>query len=148
MNNKGFTLVELIVTFAVLTVILGLSFSAVSNISSSNQSKVYETYENAMKNAAKLYVDQYSRDLWPTTSDCVKISYTALKCEDLIKDFSSNRKDDIVDNTKSYVNAIRNPTTKKVKYEIHLVVNNNSRVIYETNSATTSSCAVAVNNCS
>ncbi len=125
MNNKGFSLTELIVTFAVLAVILGIAFPAIDNLYAQNKTQIYETYEKGMKTAAKLYVDQYDVDLWDysatdTGSVCVKIKFYSLKCEGLIKDFAGQNKTEKVDEENSFVYAIKEKG--KVKYETYLVV--------------------------
>lgn len=48
MNNKGFTLVELLAVIVLLSLTMLLIFPSVRSIYSSNQNKQYETYEDMM----------------------------------------------------------------------------------------------------
>ena len=41
MNNKGFTLVEVLATFAVMAIILGIAFPAVDNLYRENKKEIY-----------------------------------------------------------------------------------------------------------
>lgn len=144
MNNKGFTLVEVLATFVLMGIILGIAFPAIDNLYRENKTQKYETYETALKTAAKLYVDQYDRDLWQQdTPGCVRINYSDIKCEGLIKDFdkktSETENNEIVDANSTYVYAIKNNGT--VKYEIKLVIKKGSNTTYETKkNPTTTGC--------
>ena len=48
MNNKGFTLVELLAVIVLLSLTMLLIFPSVRSIYSSNQNRQYETYEDMM----------------------------------------------------------------------------------------------------
>lgn len=69
MNNKGFTLTELLVAIAIMGIITGIAYPAISNLKSQNESKYYEAYKNVLVNGAKLYVDKYKKDLWSSDND-------------------------------------------------------------------------------
>ena len=80
MNKKGFTLVELIVVIAIMGVILILALPQVGRIRTSNQNAKYDTYAQAVERGAKLYVDNYSRDLFGyNDSGCVEVKYSELE---------------------------------------------------------------------
>ena len=74
MNNKGFTLVELLATMVVLALIFGIVIVNVQNFLTSTQDKVFTRYEETMQTAAIEYIVD-TGDL-PTTSIpvCVKLS--------------------------------------------------------------------------
>ncbi len=132
MNNKGFTLVEVLATFAVMAIILGIAFPAVDNLYLENKKEIYKSYESGFLAAAKLYVDQYDRDLWTKSQTehnavCVKITYNDIKCEDLIKKFTGQSKKESVDENNSYIYAIKSGS--KVTYEVFLTIKNNSNAI-------------------
>ena len=139
MDNRGFTLSELIVTIALLGVVLAISFPAITKLQTQNQQQVYETYEKALLNAAKLYVDKYDRDLWkkPVTEEtkCVIIKYEDLKYEDLIKEFDGMKKGETVDQDKTYVLATKEYdfVTKEYKsltYKVSLVIQNGEAITH------------------
>ena len=123
MSNKGFTLTELIVTMAIFTIVMGISFPAITKLQTENKKKLYESYETALRNAAKLYVDKYDRDLWDVTvsgSKCIKIKYSELKCEDLIKEYNGKKGESVVeDDTIVYAtksgNSVSYTITLKIK---------------------------------
>ena len=58
-NNKGFTLVELLVVIVILGIITGLSIPLLRNVRENNQKKEYNTYMDTLKYSAKLYIDSY-----------------------------------------------------------------------------------------
>ena len=74
MNNKGFTLVELLATIVVLALVLGIVAVNVQSFLTSTQDKVFTRYEETMKTAATEYIVD-TGDL-PTTSIpvCTKLS--------------------------------------------------------------------------
>ena len=88
MNKKGFTLVELVVTVAVLSVLTLIALPSVRRIQASNRVKKYESYSQSIESAAKAYVDSYSEDLFDDRldDDCATITYEDLKDKKLIKD--------------------------------------------------------------
>jgi len=55
LNNKGFTLVELLVTVAILGIISGISIPLIKNIQYQQRIKQFETYKTNMISSAKLY---------------------------------------------------------------------------------------------
>lgn len=90
-NEKGFTLVELIVVIAILGVILILALPQVQKIQSQNKTKKYETYQESLESAARLYMDNNARDLFGNNeSGCVVVKYSELKTSNLIKDFGDS----------------------------------------------------------
>ncbi len=106
-NRYGFTLVELIVVIAIMGVILILALPQVSRIQSANKNKKYEAYKESLESAAKIYIDNHTKDLFGNNpTGCVTIKYSDLKRDNLIKDFGeegvvcSNDDETFVDVTK------------------------------------------------
>ena len=138
MNNKGFTLVEVLATFVLMAIILGIAFPAIDNLYKENNTQIYETYENSLKTAAKLYVDQYDVDLWKKgTNGCIKLEFKDIKCEGLIKDFNGRNKSEEIDISKTYVYAIKKDG--RVSYQVYMYTKkkNSNTKIYETKPAPT-----------
>lgn len=131
MNNKGFTLTELIVTLAIMGVILGLSFPAITNLQTKNQLQVYKTYENVLITGSKLYVDKYDIDLFEKgIESCVKITYDDLRYEEFIKNFKSKKKE-VVDSNNTFVYASKS-SNGSVSYEVSLRTIRGNSIVYQT----------------
>lgn len=83
MNNKGFTLVELL---AVMVILLAISVLAVTNVTASLKRNEYQelrTYENIAINAAKIY---FSLNGDGSFSDGEKVEISSLISNGYIKD--------------------------------------------------------------
>lgn len=131
MNNKGFTLTELIVTMAIISVISLISLPAITELQKSGRQAVYESYEKVLVNGAKLYVDKYDRDLFlrkETNPQCVSITYDNLKNEDLIKEFKG-RKGEKVNSDATYINATK--SNGSVTYEVAFEIDRNGSKVYQ-----------------
>lgn len=98
-NNKGFTLVELLVVIVIMGIITGLSFPVVRQLQEKNTSSRYETYQRALVSGAKLYIDSFEEDLFGfNNAGCAYITIEQLMDKGLAKDISV---DDISCNTKN-----------------------------------------------
>ena len=90
-NQKGFTLVELLVAVTILGIITGMSIPLVRNVHKNNEQRKYNSYGDSLVQATKLYVDSYGQDLFGyKKTGCALVSYQQLKNKGLIKDFSYN----------------------------------------------------------
>lgn len=134
MNNKGATLIEVIVVMVIIGIIAVMAFPSITKLQTQNSNKTYQEYEKVLETGAKLYVDKYNRDLWGLNeSSCKAISVRNLLNEKLIKDFVG-KKNETVDKDQSFVNVTKNGTTKKVSYQVYLVVKNKSKTVYKPSS--------------
>lgn len=61
-NNKGFTLVELLATIAILAIISVISFVSINGVIEQNKIKNCENLEKSIKSAAKEYVSDKRYD--------------------------------------------------------------------------------------
>ena len=87
-NQKGFTLVELLVAISILGLIMVIAIPQISNIQTSNKNTKYKKYAESMITSAKLYTDSYTQDMFGNNqSGCVDIPYEDMKDKDLLKDF-------------------------------------------------------------
>ena len=88
LNNKGFTMVELLVAMAILGLLIVMAFPTMRTVQTANTNNKYDQYGKAILSASKLYVDSYEDDLFSKNieNDTHDIAYTELKERDLIKD--------------------------------------------------------------
>lgn len=137
MNNKGFTLTELIVTMAIISVISLISLPAITELQKSGRQAVYESYEKVLLNGAKLYVDKYDRDLFIRNQtdppQCVVITYDDLVNENLIKKYNGN-KGETINEDRTFVIATKEEG--KLKYDFSLYVNKGNVIVYHTTNNT------------
>lgn len=95
MKNKGFSLVELLVTISIIGVISLIAFPLVNNLIFKNQVQRYETYRNVIEEASKKYMD----DMGFLVSGCYEIKtdtktgYQLLEEEGLITGFQDDCKE-------------------------------------------------------
>jgi type IV pilus assembly protein PilA len=88
-NRKGFTLVELLVVIVILGIITLMSFPVIRNISNKTENSKFDTYKKTLISSAKLYVKDYSEDLFGhNESGCAYVSYSDLNKKGLIKDIN------------------------------------------------------------
>lgn len=130
MNKRGFTLVELIVTIAIISIISGIAYGSITTMQIRNRNKRYQTYEQVMINGAKLYVDHYSADLWADNIDnvCYTVSYEKLRDNNLIQKYKQNGEQ--FDDANSKVYFVRK--NGEVNYYAYLKINSlSNKLIYE-----------------
>lgn len=89
MKDKGFTLVELIITIVIMAVILVVAFPSIGRLQQNNKYKKYVSYGESMVSSGKLYVDQYHEDIWGSTTAAgtKTITMETLKDSVLLKDY-------------------------------------------------------------
>ena len=133
MNNKGFTMVELLVAMAIMGLLMIMAFPTMRAVQLNNQKKKYESYGESVLSAAKLYTDSYSEDLFdPTITNQFKTIYlTQIVKKGLLKDIN------ISDST--CINGESNIVIVKYKndysYCIHLTCTSKKdtdNILYET----------------
>jgi len=80
MNNKGFTLVELLAIIVIIAIVGGIAIANFTNIFTSVQDQVFETYEQSMIDASVQYIIDSSNvpKMVGTTQRPVKISLAYL----------------------------------------------------------------------
>lgn len=86
LNNKAFTLTELIITIAIIAILAIIAFPAIASMQGNNDQTAIEEHTRLMTEAARIYVDRRERDLFASGNNCVKIHETYLVKQDLIRE--------------------------------------------------------------
>ena len=91
MNNKGFTLVELIAIIIIIAIVSLLSFTSLTNMLKDSNDKELSTFEESVKTAAKVYVETNLSD-FPglNTTGTVKLTANTLVEKGYLKPNISN----------------------------------------------------------
>ncbi len=133
MNNKGFTLVELLVTMVLVGIISGIAFPAISKLRDQNKDEEYKAYEKIILNGAKIYMDD-NVDIWQYTrkeskalnkSECKKLTFSDLS--KYIKAYNKNG----IDCDSSYV-IVNKDRDYNITYQAVAICKKNSQTVYKT----------------
>ena len=125
-NNKGFTLVELLVTISILGIITALAMPGVRRLTSTNNEKKFEAYEKSVISATKVYVEDKGVDLFSGVIT-KNIYLSELQDNDLIKDFGDEKVECI---SNSWI-IVRKIGTNQYTYEAKLTCIKDGRTIYD-----------------
>ena len=110
-KNKGFTLVELLVSMTIMGILLVLAIPTVGNIIAGNKDKKVESYKIALERAAKLYIDEREREEFRHYDGCINIIFEQLEDANLVKKL--NDKDITCDYDNTFVNVTKYNETFK-----------------------------------
>ncbi|MBR6948807.1 MAG: type II secretion system protein [Bacilli bacterium] len=129
-RNRGFTLVEVIVTIVILGITTTIALPIVSNLQSQLNNNKYKVYNESLESSAKLYTDSYDYDMFGRKlQGCVKISYDELSNKKLLKDIELD-KNISCNNNDTYVIVIK--TNDTYTYQSSLkCTDENGNVVYE-----------------
>ena len=109
MNNKGFTLIELIATIALLAVISLISYVSITKVLEQNKINQCETLVNNIKSAAKEYVsdNRYNKDFVNSLKEGNDYKYSMeLSLSELVE---NNYLNAIIDKDDEGNDIIKNP---------------------------------------
>lgn len=129
-NNKGFTLVELLVTIAIFGIIVGMSIPLIGNIKQRNNQRKYDVYGQAMLASSKVYKNDYGDDLFGhKNSGCAVVTLHQLIEKKIIKDFPDKNITCDDPNNDSKVQIVK--INKKYGYSYQLKCDDNSDGIFD-----------------
>ena len=88
MNNKGFTMVELLVAMAIMGLLIIMAFPTIRAVQTNNTETKFKEYGSAAISATKLYTDSISEDLfvYNVTNQYKPVEFKDLVKKDLLKD--------------------------------------------------------------
>ena len=97
-KQKGFTLVEMLVTITVLGIVTVIALPVISAVSSQLNNKKLNVYENTIESGAKIYADAHDLDLFGyQTVGCVDIYYNTLVSNKVIDELDFSKQNIITD---------------------------------------------------
>ena len=120
MNNKGFTLVELLAVITIIGIISGISVVAYNSFINNSRDRVYKTYEDTMKRETEMYLINHS-DKIPLIGETTTIMLNDLDIEPFIN--PNNKNDKCLE---SKVNVTRNNDVEEninLNYQVCLICN-------------------------
>lgn len=119
MNNKGFTLIELIGTITILAIIMAIAVPNVMSITRKNKNQTYINDARKMVTLAKYRFESDASIDKPTGTRCLIIKLRALDRSELQKGPENGN----YDLDQSYVMVKYNSTSKRYDYSAQLVEN-------------------------
>ncbi len=88
-NNKGFTLVELLVAVSILAILTIIAIPTLRAFQQKNQTTQYANYKKSLQTSGKLYNDSYSDDVFGEAPfGCEKVELKELMNKNVAKDIS------------------------------------------------------------
>ena len=139
-NNRAFTVVEVVVTIAIIGIILIIALPRISSMKDDNKLKKFDAYRESFLSAAKLYVDTNGKDMFGNhSSGCLQVTYDQLENSNLIKKFGE--KNVTCKNAKTYVNVRK--ANSHYFYDISIICteeDDTSNVLYDQVLESTSKC--------
>lgn len=87
MNKKGFTLVELLAVFTIISIIMLIGLPSITKNLKNNENKKYENFKETVILATETYIEN-NRDLYPLTTvgQTLTVTIGTLKSEGLIRE--------------------------------------------------------------
>lgn len=133
-SNKGFTLIEVLITILIIGVVLGIiSYSIISSVNSAkDQSKVLSI--KSIKESARTYSNEYNDDTWKKSNTSNNI-YFCVTIEELINKGLLAKKTSSIedDNIKlsDFIVVVKDSTTKVIQKEEILTNSSVDKEAYE-----------------
>ena len=95
LNNKGFTMVELLVAMAIMGLLVIMAFPTIRAIQTNNTEKKFKSFGQSMLSGARLYVDSYGEDLFDAslTNETVDINVSDMVKKQIVDTTVINESD-------------------------------------------------------
>lgn len=132
-NNKGFTLIEVLVAITIMGIITVMALPGIQQLQAQNREKKYEKYAESLVSSTKLYVDSNEEDIFGySVSGCVVIKYKELESKALVKDYETNGVSCAGDTSlgDTYVRVEKKGT--KYSYKPFITCTKNGKLEYQT----------------
>ena len=132
MNEKGFTLIEILITITIMALILIMVMPSITALQRNNEKRAYEYYADAMMEAARVYVNKEGEDInslgianWV---GCVDITYADLINADLLDPYS----DEAYDCSEAVVRYTRSNNGEETGYQYNMTCRrvSNNEIVY------------------
>lgn len=136
LNNKAFTIIELIVVIGIMALMMIMVFPSINNLRESNTTTEFKEYEKSLIAGAKLYVNQNEEDLFVNTTDnTINITREDLIKNNYAKDYTSRKGIYTCGNLSStevcYIEVKRDITNRSYTYTVkNLVCKKGTKTIY------------------
>ena len=136
-KNRGFTLVEVIVTVVILGITTTVALPVVSTLQGQLNNNKYKVYQESLESSAKLYTDSYDYDMFGRKlQGCVKLTYNDLADKKLLSDIELD-KNITCDNNDTFVTVIK--TNDTYTYQSSLkCTDENGNIVFEKSDVTNS----------
>ena len=134
MNNKGFTLVEILASVSLLAVLSGVAIAGVSKYIETSKKKAYKNMEAQIFDAAQSYIEENSTAI-PTSGRRIEVQ--TLTSENYLGKLTDPAQKQSTCNSRSYVFVTKQKGTNgaldKYTYNINLICSTYSSHHYEGN---------------
>ena len=118
-NNKGFTLVELLVAISILAILTILAIPTLRSFQANNSDAKFENYKKSLQTSGKLYNDSYSDDIFGEAPyGCELVPLSELMNKKVAKDISLKDVSCNISYNNSFV--VLRKFNKEYRYESYL----------------------------
>ena len=132
MNNKGFTLVELLAVIVVIGILSALAVVSYNSLIGSGKKGLYKNYENTLKGGAQNYFIDNTGDI-PAIGETIVLSYQTLLDKKYIEEFKDPNGGNCIT---SYVEVLRGNdigSNYNLTYKACLICKDGSNSYYVSN---------------